>query len=310
MLRKNDIVDIISPGTACTRDELEKIKNYVKKIGLTPRIFLEKETSITKKLTHEFASIPAEIRFEQLKKSIENKDSKIIWCARGGYGSAEILPLLQKMKKPKVPKIFIGFSDISALNTFLIQQWNWQVISAPMLIQLALLLVSKKSEKGILDLIFGKTKELKYSLTTAGHQLAAPMAGGCISVLINNFGTKNQLDWRNKILFLEDEGEDGERLDRYFHQIVMIVKDTKIKPCAVILGNFLETNPHGAPKEKNIKIAIQKFTEKLNGIVPVFQEKTSCLGHGKNMLPLLLGAEAKITADGFLIQKLELKNRA
>lgn len=310
MLRKNDIVDIISPGTACTRNELEKIKNYVKKIGLTPRIFLEKETSITKKLTHEFASIPAEIRFEQLKKSIESKDSKIIWCTRGGYGSAEILPLLQKMKKPKVPKIFIGFSDISALNTFLIQQWNWQVISAPMLIQLALLMVSKKSEKGILDLIFGKTKELKYSLTNSGHQLAAQMVGGCISVLTNNFGTKNQLDWRNKILFLEDEGEDGERLDRYFHQIVTIVKDTKIKPCAVILGNFLETNPHGTPKEKNIEIAIKKFTEKFNGIAPIFQEKTSCLGHGKNMLPLLLGAEAKITADGFLIQKLELKNRA
>jgi len=304
MLRKNDLVDIVSPGMACTCDELEKIKNYVKKIGLRPRIFLEKETSVSKKLTHEFASISPEIRFEQLKKSIESKDSKIIWCTRGGYGSAEILPLLQKMKKPKIPKIFIGFSDISVLNTFLIQQWNWQVISAPMMIQLACGTVSKKSEKGILDLIFGKTKELRYSLTTGGHQLTGIIVGGCISVLTNNFGTENQLDWEKKILFLEDEGEDGERLDRYFHQIVTITKETKKKPRAVVLGNFLKSNPHGTPEAKNIEIAIKKFTEKLVGIAPVFQEKTKCLGHSKNMLPLLLGVKAEITADGFLIQKL------
>jgi len=303
MLRKNDLIDIISPGTACTRDELEKIKNYVKKIGLTPRIFLEKETRISKNLTHEFPAIKAETRFEQLKKSIESKDSKIIWCTRGGYGSAEILPLLQKMKKPKIPKIFIGFSDISVLNTFLIQQWNWQVISAPMMIQLACGTVSKKSEKGILDLIFGKTKELRYSLTTGGHQLTGLIVGGCISVLTNNFGTENQLDWEKKILFLEDEGEDGERLDRYFHQIVTITKEKKKKPRAVVLGNFLKANPHGTPEAKNIEIAIKKFTEKLAGIAPVFQEKTKCLGHSKNMLPLLLGVKAEITADGFLIQK-------
>ena len=100
MLRKNDLIDIISPGTACTRDELEKIKNYVKKIGLTPRIFLEKETRISKKLTHEFPVINVETRFEQLKKSIESKDSKIIWCTRGGYGSAEMVTSSTIVRKP------------------------------------------------------------------------------------------------------------------------------------------------------------------------------------------------------------------
>ncbi len=304
MLKKNDIVDIISPGTACSRDELEKIKNYVKKIGLTPRIFLEKETSLTKSATHEFTSIDAKTRFEQLRKSIESSDSKIIWCTRGGYGSAEILPFLQKMKKPKQPKILIGFSDISVLNIFLIQEWNWQVISAPMLIQLAFNKVSKKSEKGILDLIFGKNKELKYSLTTKNKEISGDITGGCISVLSSHFGTKNQLDWSDKILFLEDEGEDGERLDRYFHQIVTIINETKKKPRAIVLGNFLEANPHGTPKAKNIDIAIKRFVKKLSEITPVFQEKTCCLGHSKNSMPLILGTKAEITKNGLLLQKI------
>ncbi len=307
MLKKNDVVDIVSLGTACTSDEIKKIKNYVKKIGLIPNIFLEKETTLKKSVTHEFPFFSAEARFEQLKKSIENPDSKIIWCSRGGYGSAEILPFLMKMKKPKTQKIFIGFSDISALNIFLIQQWGWKVVSAPMLIQLALAKVSKKSEKAILDLVFGRTKELKYKLITLTRLTTydlrlTTITGGCLSVISSHFSTKNELDWNAKILFLEDEGEDGERLDRYFHQIATIITEQKKIPTAIILGNFLEANPHGTPKAKNIKIAIKKFSEKLPEI-PIFQEKTNCLGHSQNMLPLLLGTEAKIIANKFLIQK-------
>jgi muramoyltetrapeptide carboxypeptidase len=329
MLKKNDMVDIVSLGTASSSDEIKKIKNYVKKIGLIPNIFLEKETTLKKSEPHEFPSCTAETRFEQLKQSIENPNSKIIWCSRGGYGSAEILPFLMKMKKPKSQKIFIGFSDISSLNIFLIQKWNWKVVSAPMLIQLALGKVSKKSEKAILDLVFGRVEELRYKLelltgprnkcgvtsggcgVTSGeldfkfvtpHLLRGPVIGGCLSVICSHFGTQNQLDWHKKILFLEDEGEDGERLDRYFHQITTIITEQKKIPTAIILGNFLEANPHGTPKEKNIKIAIKKFAEKLPQI-PIFQEKTNCLGHSRDMLPLLLGAEAKIIANKFLVQK-------
>lgn len=308
MLKKNDIVDIVSPGTPCSFDEIKKIKNFVKKIGLTPRIFLEKETSVKKSLAHEFASIAPETRFAQLKKAIEATDSKIIWCSRGGYGSFEILPFLMKMKKPKQPKILIGFSDISSLNIFLIQQWNWQVISAPMLIQLAFEKVSEKSKKAILDLIFGKVLELKYNLK-ASQKIAVEgkIVGGCISVLAGSFGTKNQLDWKDKILFFEDEGEDGERLDRYFTQVITIITESKIKPKAVLLGNFLEANPHGTPKAKNIEMAIARFAKNLKDI-PLFIEKSKCLGHSKNMAPLLLGSKGKISANGILTQKISLEN--
>lgn len=302
MLKKNDIVDIVSPGTTCSFEEIQKIKDYVEKIGLTPRVFLEKATTLKKPVDHEFASIAAEIRFEQLKKSIES-DAKIIWCTRGGYGSAEILPFLAKMKKPKKQKIFIGFSDISALNIFLIKEWNWEIISAPMLIQLALGKVSQSSEKAILDLIFGRIKKLEYFITGPKLALSAKVVGGCISVISSQFGTKNQIEWDKKILFLEDEGEDGERLDRYFYQVATIIDEQKKFPAAIVLGNFLEANPHGTPKANNIRIAIKRFSEKLNNI-PIFQEKSNCLGHSKNMMPLILGKEAKINKNGFLMQKI------
>lgn len=307
-VKKGDVVDVVFPGTAGTLDEIKKIKDFVKKIGLQPNIFLEESLVLKKSATHEFPSFEAAKRFEQFKKAVES-NSKIIWCARGGYGSVELVEFLKKIKNPKQQKIFIGFSDISALNKILIEDWNWQVITAPMLAQIVLNKVSKKSISAIIALIFGKTAELKYSLkplTTCDLPLTTKIVGGCLSVIASQFGTKNQIDWNDKILFLEDEGETGERLDRYFHNLIQISAEQKKIPAAIVLGNFLESNPHGTPRAKNIELAIKRFSKKLEEVgfkIPLFQEKTNCLGHSKNMLPLILGQKTKISVDGILSQK-------
>lgn len=311
-LEKGDIIDIISPATACTKSEIKLIKEFVEKIGLKPRIFLEKETTLAKSTSHEFPSFDAKIRFEQLQDALTNKESKAIWCTRGGYGSADLLPYLQKMEKPKNKKIFIGFSDLVSLTTHFQQNWNWPIICGPMLGQIVLDSVSKKSQKAIVDLLFGKDLDRGFALTCAlksssqkaqlfldntpskknNNTISATITGGCISVLAGHFGTKNQINWHNKILFLEDEGEDGERLERYFNQIITIILETKKRPKAILLGNFLQSNPHGTPKAKNINLAIDKFVEKMsiNKLkIPVFIEDSKALGHSKNMLPLILG---------------------
>ena len=315
------IIDIITPATSCTFDEIKKIKKFINNLGFEPRFFLEEKLLLKKPAKHEFPSFDATLRFEQFKKAIENEDSKIIWCARGGYGSADLLPFLYKMKKSKNVKTFVGFSDISSLNNFLIQEWNWQVVSAPMLAQIVLNKVSSKSIRAISDLILGKTKELNYQLSDLNsltnnkekaktYQLKIAISnssiaqnnivvGGCVSVLASHFATKNQTNWQNKILFLEDEGEDGERLERYFRQIVDVIIEQKNYPQAILLGNFLEANPHGTPKAKNIQMAIEKLAQKLveNKLkIPLFIEKTKCLGHSKNMMPLVLGKKIIISA--------------
>jgi muramoyltetrapeptide carboxypeptidase LdcA involved in peptidoglycan recycling len=196
------------------------------------------------------------------------------------------------------------------LNNFLIQEWGWSVVSAPVLAQVAFKKVSELSIKTILDFLNGEVKELEYELELLNkinfESLLAPVVGGCMSVLSGAFATKNQLDWEGKILFLEDEGEYGERLDRYFTQIVTVMVEQRKLPCAILLGNFLEANPHGTPKAENIGIAIAKFVEKIteNDLrIPVFAERTKCLGHSWNMMPLVLNCESKIGTDLRLVQR-------
>lgn len=303
-LKPNDIIEIISIATACTKDEINKIKNLITDHGFKTSIFNEETVVLEKPISHEFPSFSTQERFSQLKKAIENPNSCVIWNTRGGYGSADILPLLAKLKKPKKSKIFIGFSDISSVAIFLEQKWNWPTICAPMLAQIALDKVSDKSKKAIFDLLSGKISELEYKLQPLNSfnkkAIRGIMVGGCVSVLAGNFGTKNQLNWKNKILFLEDEGEDGERLERYFNQIITISAEQKKSPKAIVLGNFLEANPHGTPKATNIAIAIEKLVEKIAERklkIPVFSEKSGCLGHSKNMMPLLLNYKSTINGN-------------
>jgi muramoyltetrapeptide carboxypeptidase len=316
---KNKIlIDIIAPSSSLAKEEFLAIKKLLKSKNLEFNFFEEKDSLITKINENEFPEISPEIRFSQIKKSLENQNSQIIWCAKGGYGCAEILPFFENQINPLFKekliidkKIFIGFSDISSLNKILIEDLKMPVLVAPMLNQIAQKRVSEKSIKVIFDLILGKISELKYDVKSLNNLtqetvISGILCGGCLSVLCGNFATKNQINWKNKILFLEDEGEDGERLDRYFYQIYSIISEGKKYPKAILLGNFLHINPHGNPKEKNIKIAIEKFVknlQKLNVQIPIYQEQKNILGHSKNMMPIILGKKAEINGN-FLIQKI------
>lgn len=308
-LKKGDLVDIISPASSITKDDFAKIKLFLEANGLRARFNMDRELLLDKKQSHSLPSFLAEKRCKQMRFALENKESKAVWCARGGYGSADLIPLLQASKKIPQNKVFIGFSDITSLAIFLQQSWSWQIIYGPMLNQLAQNRVSALSKKAILNLLFGKKTTLKYKLEAknsyakSAKNINAQIVGGCVSVLAAHFSTSNQIDWKDKILLLEDIDESGEKLDRYFSQIMQIMLTKKSYPSAILLGNFY-LDITSTIKKKNIAFAIEKFIANLlqNKInIPVFEEKTKCLGHSKNIMPITIGKIAKIS-NNFLTQ--------
>jgi muramoyltetrapeptide carboxypeptidase len=297
MVKKGDIIDIIFPATSGTKAEISAIKNYLKNLGLKPRILLEKQTTTRKNIRCDLSNFSAQNRFNQLYKALENQDSSLVWCGRGGYSAGDLLPYLTKAKPIKQNKIFIGFSDITSITTFLQQNWGWQTICAPLPMQLienGKLLVNKKSEKEILDLIFNKKSQFEYNLIALNNiktkDIKTDITGGCLSVLCGHFGGEFQINFANKILFLEDIGESGEKLDRYFRQIIEVILKTKKKPQAILLGEFCYGVKDKFAKQ-NIETAIKNLIARIDEFkleIPVFQAKDA-LGHSNKMRPLILG---------------------
>ena len=110
MHQNKNIIDIASIATPCTFEENDLIKKILVKNNFEVSFFNEDNVSINQPQNHYFASIHAHQRFLNFQKASENIDSKIIWCNRGGYGSADILPFLYKMPKPQNKKILIGLA--------------------------------------------------------------------------------------------------------------------------------------------------------------------------------------------------------
>lgn len=307
MLKKGDIVDIVFPATSGSIREISSIKKYLKNLGLKPRILLEKQTTPRKNLNSALSNFSAKARFEQLYEALKSSDSKLVWCGRGGYSSGDLLPFLAAAKPIQQNKIFIGFSDITSITVFLQQNWGWKTICAPVLMQLienGKLPVNKKSEKEILDLIFGKKTKFEYGLIALNKakskNIKTAITGGCLSVFSGHFGGDFQIDFADKILFLEDVEESGERLDRYFRQIIEVILKTKKKPAAILLGEFCfccnQTDKSQKFFKANVETAIKNLVARIDDLrleIPVFQAQDA-LGHSDKMRPLVLGVDGEI----------------
>jgi muramoyltetrapeptide carboxypeptidase len=284
-LNKGDIVDVIAPAGRPQKNVLKRVPPFLKQWGLKARIHPQ---TMGEDLV---CSNSKSQRFRFLKQALQARDSKMIWCLRGGYGSLHLLDDLSRLKALP-PKIFLGFSDITSLHTFLNQEWGWPTLHGPHLDRFALGLGTKTEAKRIKDLVFAHKSEVGFKLKAmnkaakAHKALRASITGGNLITLQSSFGTPYEIQTRNKILFLEEIGERAYKIDRVLEHLrqVQLLKNVK----AVVLGQFTESLE---PDGRNIVPKLLKqWAETQN--FPVLSGIPS--GHGHNQHPLPLGTKAQL----------------
>lgn len=284
VLQKGDIIDIIAPASKPTHIIFKNAVEWVKAQGYIPRYHKD----IIKGNT--FFASKEEVQWQELKKALMAKDSRAIWCLRGGWGSMRFIPGLARLKKPAEEKLFVGFSDITTLHLFLNQEWGWRTIhgsnlsafgSAP----------TQTHQKLYLDLITGKVDTLVYnSLKPMGKVsgiIKGKLTGGNLCMLASTLGTKAQPNLNGKIVFLEEIGERGYRVDRMLEQLVQSgVFNNRLK--AIVLGDFTEATELNGRDYTNQ--AFERLGERLK--VPIFKGLRS--GHGKINRPLIFNTMATL----------------
>ncbi|MCD6034346.1 MAG: Murein tetrapeptide carboxypeptidase [Rickettsiales bacterium] len=286
VLRKNDIIDIVAPGCGCTQEEIERSVECIKAMGLTPRI----PHDITNPDAFPLCSNDDAYRFRHLKESLLAEDSKAVWCLRGGYGSARLIPDLAKVVAPEKAKLFIGFSDITALHLFLSQQWHWSTIHGPVLFQLGNGKVQAEMIREIEEIIFAREEKVLLTELEPMNALAVKdsavygsVTGGNLSVVQTSIGTTWQMQSKGKILFLEDVGERGYSVDRMLTHLSQsgLLEDIK----ALVFGDFI-----GGEEEDGISLCdtvLHRFVQEIG--IPALRCKG--VGHGKINHPLPFGTD-------------------
>src|SRR5579872_3836083 len=124
-LKAGDTVDLIAPASALSQEDIRAVEDKLRAWGLIPRCspqVLGQDILC--------ANTDAE-RLRQLTEALYSETSSAVWCLRGGYGCTRLLPSLSKLTPPTRSKLFMGFSDITALHIFLQQAWGWSTVHTP-----------------------------------------------------------------------------------------------------------------------------------------------------------------------------------
>ena len=240
-LTKKDVIGVISP--ASSPNDLEKIEKGVKYLeGLGYRVEVGKNVG----KIHGYLAGTDEERLADLHSMFKNKNVKAIFTVRGGYGSGRLLNKINYGLIKRNPKIFVGYSDITALQLAFMKKTGLVTFAGPMTgVDFATDKVDPFTEENFWKMITSNRKvgkinnpngEKFYTLTKGRGE--GSLTGGNLALLISLMGTDYQPDFKNSILLLEDIGEEPYRIDRMFYQLKYAKVFAKVK--GIILGRFVD----------------------------------------------------------------------
>jgi muramoyltetrapeptide carboxypeptidase len=158
-----------------------------------------------------FAGTPQE-RADDIHHMFSNPKIEAIICARGGYGANRVLPLLDYNLIRDNPKIFMGYSDITAYLTSITQKTGLVTFHGPMMVSYKKGFVNYNFQtmerilNGTPDFKIESPDSLPARILKPGIAMG-PLWGGNMTLLINRLGTSNSIDTDGVILFLEDLDE-------------------------------------------------------------------------------------------------------
>jgi muramoyltetrapeptide carboxypeptidase len=247
-LKPNATIGIVSPSSWLKEPDLKTavsvFENKGYKLVLGESVFLKEFT---------FAGTPQE-RANDINNMFANPDIDAIICARGGYGANRVLPLLDYDLIQANPKIFMGFSDITAFLTSITQNTGLVTFHGPMLTNFKKGMVNYNFDlmENILSDSESKAiqspSELPINILKSG-KARGPLWGGNMCLLINRLGTQDQLNTDGAILFIEDIDEFLYAFDRMLIQMKKAGMFENIK--GLIIGELIDMKDYDDPFGKS-----------------------------------------------------------
>ena len=281
-LQKGDRVGIISTARKISRKELKPALRLLEEWGL--------EVQLGKNLFkkhHQFAGT-AQQRLSDLQGFLEDDQIKAIFCARGGYGTVQLVDDVNFFKLIESPKWVVGYSDVTVLHNKL-SLMGIESLHATMPINFNT--NTKESLESLRQALFGEPLEISapsHPFNKTGT-VTAEITGGNLSMLYSQCGSETRLQTKGRILFFEDLDEYLYHIDRmlfnlnrngYFEELV-----------GIVVGGLTDMNdnmiPYGSSAEE---IARDHFASLAVPVAFGFPA-----GHLKDNRTLIFGRQAELS---------------
>ncbi len=303
-LRVGDTVGVIAPASGLSKESFDKALQNLADLGFKTKV------GKSARNVNGFLAGTDKERLDDLHWAFSDAEIKAVWCVRGGYGVSRILPLVDYNLIRKNPKIFIGYSDITALHTAIFQNCGLVTFHGPVAASNYLdysknhvvnMLMNPSAPYKIELSEYNKTNEsnlFKTEIITKG-KAKGRLIGGNLSLLSALAGTPFALqNLKGKILFVEDVGEQPYRIDRMLTQLRQSVDLRQL--AAIALGIFEDCNP----KTPNTQSLIEVLKDRLGDLkIPVIYGLS--FGHIRDQFTLPVGIEAELDTENATMTFLE-----
>jgi muramoyltetrapeptide carboxypeptidase len=300
-LRRGDTISVVVPAGPVDRERMDRALERLGRRGFRTKTYGDIYRS------RGYLAGDDATRGAELTAAFDDPDTTAVWCARGGYGVTRLLDRIDFDLIRRRPKVFIGFSDITALHIAIHQRTDLVTFHGPNLqdgfgakgempaaneAALWRAVLANEQSNVAEGHAFDFTGLDNVSLRQIrGGASRGRLIGGNLSVLAGQMGTPFEIDTAGRILFLEDVGERLYRIDRYFWQLWLA---GKLQAAAgVLLGSFSYRGDESSDSEEAVTALLEDYFGRLD--VPVLAGFPA--GHAEHNITLPVGALIEIDAD-------------
>lgn len=302
-LKKGDLIGLVTPGSPVTEEQLQEAVEKLEELGFS--VYYRD----TVRSQYGYFAGPDQERASELMHMFMNPEVRGIWSVRGGYGSIRILNLLDFEQIRMHPKVFIGYSDITALLTSVYERTGLVTFHGPMGVSE----FNPFTLDSLMEVVMDPSRRYRYPYereddtdgnpefdlyTIRDGRAEGALIGGNISVLDSMIGSRFEPDFSGKIVYLEEVDEKTYRVDKMlFH----LLEATNLKEAAgMALGVFGACDVNDEPR-LTLQQAIGDLLDPLQ--IPVSYGLS--FGHINRMITLPNGIRARLNAGKNSLRLLE-----
>ncbi|MGD8229470.1 MAG: LD-carboxypeptidase [Desulfobacteraceae bacterium] len=284
-LQKGEAVGVIAPAGPVTRSEIQPgiklLESFGYKVIVSPHLY-ERQG---------YMAGDDETRLQDLNAMIENRDVKVIFCARGGYGTLRLLEKIDFDLIRMNPKIIVGYSDITALLLAIYKKTGLVTFHGTMIKE-----ISKNQNRNLasfLDLVSsdktGKV-DLANVITLVPGKVKGTLLGGNLNLICHLVGTPFMPSLKKSILFVEEKEEPLYRIDRMMTHLRLSGQLEGL--VGLIAGTF-----EGCGDISSINGVLRDTVSDLQ--IPVVSGLP--VGHGLENISLPIGVQASLDTGNMIL---------
>ncbi|OKZ57391.1 MAG: hypothetical protein BHV99_01725 [Clostridium sp. 26_21] len=295
-LKKGDLIGVVAPSNPIIDNNIEEIqaaKKIMENLGFKVRFATNLFANSNK------YSASAREKAQDINEMFEDKNVKMIWCAKGGENSNSTFEYLDFDLIKQNPKIICGYSDITALTNIITQKTGLITYSSTNFKTIATDETDYSLKQVINRFVDGNLRlgeETDYKIIQKGN-VEGQLIGGNLSLTRALTSGKYNIDFTDKILFLEELGFETcpSLANNYLYYMKQNDVFKKIK--GIWLGNYTHES-----KITLEQILLDVIGNEFDG--PII--KSDNFGHIEKKIVIPIGINAKIdTSKKIPIELLE-----